>query len=78
MHVQFGALCGDEFESHLRREELANQLIHVLVGTALPKGIRMGNVEVCIKRDSNMHMLGELTTVASREGMNAHHACFER
>ncbi len=64
MHGQFDILGGDEFESHFFfREKLANQSVHVFVGAALPRGIRMGKVEVRIKRGSDALMLGELTTV---------------
>ena len=31
MHGQFDVLCGDGFEGHLLREELANQSVHVLI-----------------------------------------------
>ncbi len=35
MHGQFDLGWGDEFEGHLLGEKLANQPVHVLVGTAL-------------------------------------------
>ena len=77
MHGQFDIVCGDEFESHLLREELANQTVHVLVGTALPRGIRMGKVEVRIERGGDALMLGELTPVVARQGVNAHRERFQ-
>ena len=41
MHGQFDLLRGDGFEGHLLWKELANQPIHVLVGAALPRRIRL-------------------------------------
>lgn len=61
MHGQFDLLCGDGFEGHLLREELANQSVHIFIGTALPRGIRMGKEEVRIKRGREALMLGKLT-----------------
>ncbi len=40
MYGQFDIFCGDEFECHLLREELANQHVHDLVGTALPRSFQ--------------------------------------
>ncbi len=68
MHGQFDIVCGDELEGHLLWKKLANQSVHVLVGTALPRGIRMGKEEVCIKLVCDALVLGELPTVVSRGG----------
>ena len=36
MHGEFDVLERDVLERHLLREELANEAVHILVGTALP------------------------------------------
>ena len=77
MHGQFDIVFGDEFEGHFLWKKLANQSVHVLVGTALPRGIRMGKEEVRIKLVCDTLVLGELPTVVSREGMNAREFKFE-
>ena len=59
MRGQFDIPCGDEFECHLLGKEMANQPVHFLVGTALPKGVRIGKEVVCPKLFSNTLMLGE-------------------
>ena len=71
MNYQFDILRGDEFEGHLLWERLANHFVYVLVGAALPRGIRMGKVEVCVKRGRDALMLGELTPVICCQGVNA-------
>lgn len=72
MRGQLNLFFGDEFEDHFLGKERANQAVHVLVGTTLPGGIRMGKEEVCPQLGSNSLMLGELTPVVCRERVNGH------
>lgn len=39
-------LVGDVVEGHLLWKELANEAVHVFVGTPLPRGVGVGEVEV--------------------------------
>jgi hypothetical protein len=46
MHGELDVFAGNGFEAHFLREELADQAVHVLVGTALPGGVGMGEEEL--------------------------------
>ena len=64
-------LRGDGVEAQLLWKELSDESIHVLVGTALPGGIGMGEVEVGIESAGESFMLCELPAVVGRQRMNA-------
>jgi len=49
VHGEGDVLGCDGIEAHFLWKELANKSVHVLVGTALPGGIRMGEEEVSIQ-----------------------------
>lgn len=62
---------GDVIERHLLLwKELPNETVHVLVGTALPRGVRLGEEEVGSKFAGDTLMLCELFAVAGRQRVN--------
>ena len=71
MHGEFDVLLGDGLEGHLFGEELADEAIHILVGTALPGGVGMGEEEVGIEFLGDPLMLSELLSIVGRERMYA-------
>ena len=65
-------LClSDGIERHLLRKELPNEAVHVLVGAALPRGVRMGKEEIGSKFAGDTLMLRELFAVVGCQGVNA-------
>jgi hypothetical protein len=71
------AICGDFYviqrdrlEGHILREELANETVPVLVGTAFPRGIGMSEEEVSTEFLGDPLMLGELFAVVGRYRVN--------
>lgn len=57
VHGRFHVLGCDVFEAHFLGEELANEAVHVLIGTALPRGIGMSEEVLRIEARSDMLML---------------------
>jgi hypothetical protein len=64
-------LFGDGIETHLLGEDLADEAVHVLVGTALPRGVGMGKEEAGVEFACDPLVLGKLLTVVGRQRMNA-------
>lgn len=71
MHGKSGVLSSDRVETHLLREELSDEAVHVLVGAAFPRGIGMSEEELCIELPGDPLMLGELLAVIGRQRVNA-------
>jgi len=65
-------LClSDGIERHFLRKELPDEAVHVLVGAALPRGVRMGKEEAGSKFAGDTLMLCELFAVVGRQRVNA-------
>ena len=63
-------LDGDVIEGHLLWKELANEAVHIFVGTTLPRGVGVGEVEVGPQLFGDVLVLGELFAIVSRQGVN--------
>jgi len=61
---------GDVIEGHLLWEELADEAVHVFVGTTFPRGVGVGKVEVGSQLFGDALVLGELFAIVSRQGVN--------
>ena len=64
MHRKGDLMGSDGIEAQLLREELSDEVIHVLVGAALPGGVGMGEIEVGIESASDPFMICKLLAVA--------------
>lgn len=71
VHGEGDVLGSDGVETHLLREELADQAIHVLVCTTLPGGIRMSEEEVGIEFVGDSLVPSKLLPIAGRQRVNA-------
>ena len=70
MHCQFNVRRRDGLEAHFLWKELADEPVHVLVGTAFPRGIGVGKEEVSIEFLGDSLMLGEFLPIVCRQRMN--------
>ena len=70
VHSEGDVIVGDGIEAHFLWKELADQAVHVLVGTPFPGGIWMCEEEVSTKFRGDSFVLSELPTVVSRQRMD--------
>ena len=58
MHYPCNVFRGHGIAVHFLLEEMADETVHVLVGTASPRGVGMGKEEVCAESLGDSRMLG--------------------
>jgi hypothetical protein len=63
-------IVGYFFELAVFGEELAHKAVEVFIGAAFPGGVRMGEVEVQLKRGGDPLVLGELFAIIGGQGMS--------
>lgn len=71
MHGEGDLLRGDGIEAKLPGEELADEAVHVLVSSAFPGGVGVGEEEAGIKCSGDALVLGELFAVVGGQRMDA-------